>query len=84
MLLSSRRECWKFGVLYVGPGQELQQEILMNESGSSEYEEFIWSLGWKADIASHKGFLGGLDNSNGSTGTVFPYFADSSVVSGHP
>ena len=81
MLLLRRRECWKFGVLYVGPTQERQHEILMNERGSPEYESFLWSLGWRASVSEHKGFLGGLDNSSSrTTGDVFPYYADSSVV----
>ena len=34
------------------------REILANESGSSEYELFLKSLGDEVDLATHRGFNG--------------------------
>ncbi|KAI9294459.1 hypothetical protein K502DRAFT_324807 [Neoconidiobolus thromboides FSU 785] len=52
----------KIGVLYVGPNQTNEVDILSNETGCMEYKEFIKELG---DIVLLKGnqgqYLGGLD-----------------------
>ena len=40
------RECHKIGVIYVGPTQDSQRNILRNQSGSMDYERFIDGLGW--------------------------------------
>nr|CCA19968.1 conserved hypothetical protein [Albugo laibachii Nc14] len=58
---SPTRETMKIGVLYVGPMQQTQQEILANDQGSSMYEQFLGFLGWKVDLLQHSGFIGGLD-----------------------
>lgn len=55
------RETMKIGVLYVGPTQHTQQEILANDKGSSLYDRFLGLLGWKVDLLHHAGFIGGLD-----------------------
>jgi len=44
---SPSRETMKIGVVYAGPYQTTQQEILKNTSGSLEYEEFLAELGWQ-------------------------------------
>ncbi|KAI9102860.1 GTPase activating Rap/RanGAP domain-like 1, partial [Phlyctochytrium arcticum] len=82
-------ETIKLAVIYVAPGQEDEQSIFQNSSGSIEYEEFIASLGWEVclsssssrttlvlipcqiDLATHPGFLGGLERSlaNGRVAT---------------
>lgn len=75
---TSSRECHKIGVVYVGPGQENQREILKNERGSADYESFLHGLGWDVDLGMHSGFLGGLDP-NYTTGRTAPYFCTSSI-----
>ncbi|ETW09486.1 hypothetical protein, variant [Aphanomyces invadans] len=55
------RETMKIGVVYVGPNQSSQQEILRNDCGSPAYEQFLRELGWEVDLATHRGFVGGLD-----------------------
>jgi len=88
------RECIKLGVLYVAPGQEGQRSILKNDQGSELYEQFVEELGvsvrisfnllkhtcniGQVDLATHRGFMGGLDP-YGSTGTTAPYYATSSL-----
>ncbi|KAG9294631.1 hypothetical protein G9A89_008110 [Geosiphon pyriformis] len=67
------REVVKIALLYVAPGQEDEQSILHNINGSSMYDEFVASLGWEIDLATHPGYIGGLErnSTNGSTATYF-------------
>ncbi|KAI3647086.1 hypothetical protein MP228_007307 [Amoeboaphelidium protococcarum] len=56
----------KIAVLYVGPDQSDQQEILANSYGSVHYNEFLNNLGdWSflKDAKSNNIFSGGLDTS---------------------
>ncbi|KAF0697084.1 Aste57867_12191 [Aphanomyces stellatus] len=73
------RETMKIGVVYVGPTQSTQQDILGNTSGSVEYEHFLMELGWEIDLASHRGFVGGLDVNpkSLSNGTKTVYYSNS-------
>ncbi|CAG8501724.1 8669_t:CDS:10 [Funneliformis caledonium] len=72
------RESIKVGLLYVGTGQEDEQSILQNTSGSKEYEEFVTSLGWEIDLANHSGYLGGLEK-NSTNGTTSIYYCTSTL-----
>jgi len=70
------RELMKIGVIYVKEGQDDQKIILTNETKSPLYREFVRGLGWTIDVASHRGYLGGLDPKL-TTGTHSPYYANS-------
>lgn len=70
------RDKHKIAVVYVGPGQETKESILLNKSGSRAFEEFVSRLGWEINLATHVGYMGGLQ-SNLSTGLTAPYYADS-------
>ncbi|KAJ3175950.1 Ral GTPase-activating protein subunit alpha-2 [Geranomyces variabilis] len=70
------RETVKLAVIYVGPGQEDEQSIFHNAQGSPEYRDFVASLGWEVDLATHPGFLGGLERS-GANGTTATYYCTS-------
>ena len=70
------RETHKIAVIYVKEGQEDKISILMNQSGSKEFEQFVSGLGWEVDLLRHDGFRGGLEG-NLSTGKTAPYFANS-------
>ncbi|XP_030639638.1 ral GTPase-activating protein subunit alpha-2 [Chanos chanos] len=72
------RETHKIAVFYIGEGQEEKSSILSNAEGSQAYEDFVSGLGWEVDLATHCGFMGGLQR-NGSTGTTAPYYATSTV-----
>ncbi|KAJ4455434.1 putative Ral GTPase-activating protein subunit alpha-2 [Paratrimastix pyriformis] len=72
------RECIKIGVVYVAPGQESERAILSNDRASPDFEAFVGTLGWPADLATHRGFLGGLDKS-GTNGLRAPYFSTPSL-----
>ncbi|MBN3325313.1 RGPA2 protein, partial [Atractosteus spatula] len=72
------RETHKIAVFYIGDGQEDKCSILSNTEGSQAYEDFVSGLGWEVDLATHCGFMGGLQR-NGSTGHTAPYFATSTV-----
>lgn len=68
----------KIGLIYVGHGQEDEQSILHNSQGSERYNAFVNSLGWEIDIATHMGYLGGLEK-NLTNGTKATYYCSSSL-----
>ncbi|KAM9570956.1 ral GTPase-activating protein subunit alpha-2-like isoform 1-T1 [Salvelinus alpinus] len=72
------RETHKIAVFYIREGQEDKCSILSNSAGSQAYEDFVSGLGWEVDLATHCGFMGGLQR-NGSTGHTAPYYATSTV-----
>ncbi|XP_016105027.1 ral GTPase-activating protein subunit alpha-2-like [Sinocyclocheilus grahami] len=72
------RETHKIAVFYIGEGQEDKCSILSNTEGSQAYEDFVSGLGWEVNLATHCGFMGGLQR-NGSTGSTAPYYATSNV-----
>ncbi|XP_052436468.1 ral GTPase-activating protein subunit alpha-2 isoform X3 [Carassius gibelio] len=72
------RETHKIAVFYIGEGQEDKYSILSNTEGSQAYEDFVSGLGWEVNLATHCGFMGGLQR-NGSTGSTAPYYATSNV-----
>ncbi|RKP13729.1 hypothetical protein BJ684DRAFT_15898 [Piptocephalis cylindrospora] len=53
------RQTVKGAILYVGPGQRMEQEILRNEQGSPEYHAFVETLGWRVR-SDHLGYVAGL------------------------
>jgi hypothetical protein len=68
----------KIGLIYVAHGQEDEQSILQNSRGSMKYNAFVNSLGWDIDIATHTGYLGGLER-NLTNGTRASYYCSSSI-----
>ncbi|XP_076027606.1 ral GTPase-activating protein subunit alpha-1 [Genypterus blacodes] len=72
------RETHKIAVFYVAEGQEDKHSILTNTAGSKAYEDFVSGLGWEVDLATHCGFMGGLQR-NRSTGQTTPYYATSTT-----
>jgi len=73
---SSGREMLKIGVIYVREGQDDQKVIFRNDTKSDLYAEFVRGLGWPIDVATHRGYLGGLDPKQ-TTGISAPYYANS-------
>jgi hypothetical protein len=70
------RSVHKIGLIYVREGQDSQNEILANSLGSPLYTDFVSGLGWPVDVATHRGYLGGLDK-NCTYGNRTLYWADS-------
>eukprot|EP01105_Mastigella_eilhardi_P013843 TRINITY_DN3158_c0_g1_i1.p1 TRINITY_DN3158_c0_g1~~TRINITY_DN3158_c0_g1_i1.p1 ORF type:complete len:1086 (-),score=189.19 TRINITY_DN3158_c0_g1_i1:690-3947(-) len=69
------RETMQIGVVFVEANQRHEDEIFANTGGSNEFNMFVRSLGWEINLASHTGFLGGLDRKQ-TTGTWAPYYAN--------
>ena len=69
------REVMKIGVIYVKPGQEDQHSILANDTRSPKFARFLAGLGWEVNLATHAGFMGGLDRKS-TTGYSAPYYCD--------
>ncbi|KAJ2828467.1 Tuberous sclerosis 2-like protein, partial [Coemansia sp. 'formosensis'] len=59
----SPTDAYKICVMYVGPGQTTEREILLNEQGSPAYWDFLRGLGDMERLKGMKGFTAGLDTS---------------------
>ncbi|KAJ2865276.1 Tuberous sclerosis 2-like protein [Coemansia aciculifera] len=56
-------DAYKICVMYVGPGQTTEREILLNQQGSPAYWDFLRGLGTIERLKEMKGFSAGLDTS---------------------
>jgi len=72
----------KFGVIYAKKGQLTDDEFFSNESGSTEFENFLNLLGGKICLKGWDRYRGGLDVHNNMTGTesVFTLFEDHQIM----
>ena len=72
----------KIGVLYAKKGQTTESEILGNEHGSEEFEEFLQLLGDTIELKGWEGFKGDLDVKNNMTGTksLFTTFRKTDIM----
>ncbi|PVV01777.1 hypothetical protein BB560_003793 [Smittium megazygosporum] len=61
MRLSPTIDTHKIGVIYVGPKQKTELEILSNTHGSAAYWAFLRGLGNIVRLSSVQGYNGGLD-----------------------
>ncbi|XP_071988682.1 rap1 GTPase-activating protein 1-like [Engystomops pustulosus] len=64
---------FKFGVIYQKAGQVTESEMFSNTEESLGFTEFLEFLGEKINLQNFKGFRGGLDVSQGQTGTESVY-----------
>ncbi|KAJ2492972.1 Tuberous sclerosis 2-like protein [Coemansia sp. RSA 2050] len=60
---TSPTDAYKICVIYVGPGQTTEREILLNQQGSPAYWDFLRGLGKIERLDGMKGFSAGLDTS---------------------
>ncbi|KAM9896128.1 hypothetical protein OXX79_007653 [Metschnikowia pulcherrima] len=67
----------KAGIIYVGPGQKDETEILANTGGSLAYHQFLDGLGSLVRLKSCKSsYVGGLDKENGIDGEYAYFWSD--------
>eukprot|EP01133_Synstelium_polycarpum_P003509 gene3509-4009_t len=66
----------RIAVLYARAADRTEDDALAHAAHdtSSDYHDFIASLGWAIDVATHTGFLGGLDRRE-THGRTAPYYA---------
>ncbi|XP_058447300.1 GTPase-activating Rap/Ran-GAP domain-like protein 3 isoform X3 [Malaya genurostris] len=64
---------FKFGVVYMKAGQKLDDEMLSNEHGSSDFDEFLELLGEKIRLKDWERYRGGLDIKGDMTGKLSVY-----------
>eukprot|EP01100_Stratorugosa_tubuloviscum_P015429 TRINITY_DN8902_c0_g1_i1.p1 TRINITY_DN8902_c0_g1~~TRINITY_DN8902_c0_g1_i1.p1 ORF type:complete len:1255 (+),score=606.97 TRINITY_DN8902_c0_g1_i1:98-3862(+) len=69
---TNERECFKIGVLFVAKSQTQETEYLANMGGTIDYQEFISQLGWGINVATHTGYLGGIDKKSAD---YLPYYS---------
>lgn len=76
------RTYYKFGVVYAKEGQTEEDEYLLNESGSPEFDEFLDWLGDRIPLQGWDRYDGGLDTQKNATGThsIFTEWKDLSIM----
>ena len=73
-------EFHKIGVVYIGPGQRHQNDILANRAGSRAYHDFVASLGSVVRLKDCRHvYAGGLDTSRDTDGRYAVAWADKTV-----
>ncbi|KYQ89404.1 RapGAP/RanGAP domain-containing protein [Tieghemostelium lacteum] len=60
---------YKFGILLATPGQATEDQFYNNQQGSEKWNEFLNLLGERVELRSFKGYRGGLDVVNNTTGS---------------
>eukprot|EP00007_Cunea_sp_BSH-02190019_P003171 CAMPEP_0174238484 /NCGR_PEP_ID=MMETSP0417-20130205/11373_1 /TAXON_ID=242541 /ORGANISM="Mayorella sp, Strain BSH-02190019" /LENGTH=889 /DNA_ID=CAMNT_0015317325 /DNA_START=161 /DNA_END=2826 /DNA_ORIENTATION=+ len=75
---------YKFGLVYVADGQTKEEDFLSNahESADPRYRAFLEIAGDLVNLKGYKGYAGGLDTLNGTTGeqSVVSTFDDLEVM----
>ncbi|KAL9881672.1 GTPase-activating Rap/Ran-GAP domain-like protein 3 isoform 3-T3 [Glossina fuscipes fuscipes] len=64
---------FKFGVVYMKPGQRCDDEMLSNEEASQDFEDFLDVLGERVRLRGWDRFRGGLDVKGDMTGKYSVY-----------
>ncbi|ODV96226.1 hypothetical protein PACTADRAFT_49612 [Pachysolen tannophilus NRRL Y-2460] len=68
-------EFHKAGIIYIGPNQSKELDILSNTVGSKNYLKFLNKLGYKIDLLNNtENYTGGLDIGSNATDGKFTYF----------
>ncbi|KAJ3118304.1 hypothetical protein HK100_000631 [Physocladia obscura] len=70
------RECFGVSVLYAGDCQSTMEDLLCPKSISTDFFEFLQSVGQSVELKDHVGYHGVLNPSNCNT---VPYFASRNV-----
>lgn len=68
----------KVGIVYVGPGQHSESEVLGNQIGSRPYLDFLNNVGTfvKLQGCDKRIYVGGLDTENGTDGEYGLFWSD--------
>lgn len=71
-------EFHKIGIVYVGPGQSLETEVLSNKSGLRRFHEFLQQMGqlYRLKQLPPQIYVGGLDTENDMDGEYTRYWRD--------
>ncbi|XP_054729663.1 GTPase-activating Rap/Ran-GAP domain-like protein 3 isoform X1 [Anastrepha obliqua] len=64
---------FKFGVVYMQPGQDCDDEMLSNQDASQDFEDFLHILGERIRLKGWDRFRGGLDVKGDMTGKYSVY-----------
>jgi RAP1 GTPase activating protein 1 len=62
-------KAYRMGVVYCAEGQADEMDMFSNESGSDAFNNFLDFLGEKVKLKGYKGYNGGLDVHENTTGT---------------
>lgn len=70
----------KAGMIYIGPNQKEEVEILANSVGSREYQSFLDGVGQLISLKDCESiYVGGLDKENGTDGEYAYYWGDQTL-----
>ncbi|CAN3474428.1 hypothetical protein DICA0_B00452 [Diutina catenulata] len=74
-------EFHKIGIIYHGPGQLTEEEVLSNSCGSKRYHRFLVAMGplYKLSTKPPAIYVGGLDIDSGADGEFTRYWRDRTV-----
>eukprot|EP01121_Diplochlamys_sp_Union-15-3_P011925 TRINITY_DN3502_c0_g1_i5.p1 TRINITY_DN3502_c0_g1~~TRINITY_DN3502_c0_g1_i5.p1 ORF type:complete len:354 (-),score=58.62 TRINITY_DN3502_c0_g1_i5:53-1114(-) len=62
-------KAYKFGVVYCKKGQTNEEDMFSNAKPSKLFSEFMDMIGTKTKLQGYKGYKGGLDTENNTTGS---------------
>lgn len=67
----------KVGIMYIGPGQKSEEEILGNAVGSAAFNMFLDGIGHLVRLKDCRSvYIGGLDSENGTDGDYAYFWSD--------
>ncbi|KAJ3171866.1 Ral GTPase-activating protein subunit alpha-1 [Irineochytrium annulatum] len=70
------RECLSVSVIFCRSAEDGTDDILTRRTISQDFDQFLTTLGWPVNIATHEGFRGSLTNSICETA---PYYASTTI-----
>ncbi|RKO93932.1 hypothetical protein BDK51DRAFT_11033, partial [Blyttiomyces helicus] len=70
------RDCFGVSVLFSRSGSDSAEDILQPKIISSDFDEFVYCLGWPVDLRTHAGYKGNL---TAVTCATAPYYANRNV-----
>jgi len=74
------QKSYKVGVIYCAENQITEMDMLSNENGSEDFEEFLAFLGDKVQMSRWQGYAGGLSATHDGTHSIFSKWKDLDVM----
>jgi hypothetical protein len=73
---------FKMGIVYCKDGQTEEAEMLSNDTGSSDFDEFLNFMGETIDLKDWEKYAGGLDTKKNTTGlqSVYTEYSGSEIM----
>ncbi|KAK6465402.1 tuberous sclerosis 2 protein [Scheffersomyces coipomensis] len=74
-------EFHKIGIIYIGKGQQSENDVLLNKIGSKNYQNFLYKIGKLVKLKSNPSqiYMGSLDTENNIDGEYSRYWRDTTT-----